>query len=95
VKAAANLRERRFPEQKKLLSPQRLGKAATSSVSKKDLKLPPIKGTKTLTLKQRSALKQSKGKQKTSPHAREYASATQQQEPVHDHQTDSDKEKSA
>jgi hypothetical protein len=95
VKAAANLRERRFPEQKKPLSPQRLGKAATSSVSKKHLKLPPIKGTKTLTLKQRSALKQSKGKQKTSPHAREYASATQQQEPVHDHQTDSDKEKSA
>ena len=95
VKAAASIKEQRFPEQKKPLGPQRLGKAATSSVSKKHLNLPPIKGTKTLTLKQRSTLKQSKGKLKTSPHAREYASATQQQESVQDLQTDSDKEEKA
>jgi hypothetical protein len=95
VKAAASIKEQRFPQQKKPLGPQRLGKAATSSGSKKHLKLPPITGTKTLSLKQRSTLKQSKGKQKTSPHAREHASATQQQEPIQDLRTDSDKEENA
>lgn len=92
VKAAESIKEQRFPEQKKPLGPQRLGKAATSSGSKKHLKLPPIKGTKTLSLKQRSTRKQSKDEQNTPPHAREHASATQRQEPTQDLQTDSDKE---
>ncbi len=92
AKAAASVLEHRFPEQKKILTSQRLNTAAVSSASKKLLKLPPIKGTKTLRLQQRAAPTESTVKTKASPHAREYASATQHQEPIQvlRNETDSD-----
>ncbi len=84
AKAAVNVLEHRFPEQKKNLTFQRLNTAAISSASKKLSKLPPIKGTKTLRLQQPSTPSESKVKSIASPHAREYASATQHQEPIQD-----------
>ena len=82
AKAAASVQEHRFPEQKKNLTSQRLNRAAISPESKRLSKLPPIKGTKTLRLQQRSISAESNVKSKSSPHAREYASATQHQEPI-------------
>lgn len=92
AKAAASVLEHRFPEQKKNLTSQRLNTAVVSSASKKLSKLPPIKGKKTLGLQLREAPTESKVKTKTSPHAREYASATQRQETIQDlrNKTDSD-----
>ena len=84
AKAAVNVLEHRFPEQKKNLTFQRLNTAAISSASKKLSKLPPIKGTKTLRLQQPSTPTESNVKSIASPHAREYASATQHQEPIQD-----------
>ena len=84
AKAAVNVLEHRFPEQKKNLTFQRLNTAAISSASKKLSKLPPIKGTKTLRLQQPSTTTESNVKSIASPHAREYASATQHQEPIQD-----------
>jgi len=84
AKAAVNVLEHRFPEQKKNLTFQRLNTAAISSASKKLSKLPPIKGTKTLRLQQPSTPTESNVKSIASPHAREYASATQHEEPIQD-----------
>ena len=94
AKAASNVLEHRFPEQKKTLTFQRLNTAAISSASKKLSKLPPIKGTKTLRLQQPSTPTESKVKSIASPHAREYASATQHQEPIQDLKKDINSEDS-
>ncbi|RJU93746.1 MAG: DUF835 domain-containing protein [Candidatus Poseidoniales archaeon] len=88
AKAAASVQEHRFPEQKKNLTSQRLNRAAVSSASKKLSRLPPIKGKKTLRLQQRPAPAESNVESKTSPHAREYASATQHQEPIQELRND-------
>ena len=82
AKAASAVKEGRFPEQKKPLTSERLNKAAVSSISKKHLKLPPIKGSKTLAMKQSSTHVEGGFKKKKSPHAREHASAVQQHEPI-------------
>jgi hypothetical protein len=84
VKAAASVQEHHFPEQKKNVTSQRLNTAATSSASRKLSKLPPIKGTKTLRLQQHATPTESTVKSMASPHAREYASATQHQAPIQD-----------
>ncbi len=84
AKAAASVQEHQFPKQKKNVTSQRLNTAAVSSGSKKLSKLPPIKGTKTLRLQQRATPTESTVKSIASPHAREYASATQHQAPIQD-----------
>lgn len=94
AKAASGAKEGRFPEQKKPLTSQRLTKAAGSPASKKHLTLPPIKTTKTLAVKQSPAHVETKAKKPTSPHAREHASAIQQQEPIKDFRNEPDFEDS-
>lgn len=94
AKAASGVKEGRFPEQKKPLISERLNRAAVSSASKKHLKLPPIKGSKTLAMKQSSTHVEEEVKKKKSPHAREHASAVQQHEPINDFWNKSDFEDS-
>ena len=94
AKAAASVHEHRFPDQKMNVTSQRLNTAAASSASKKLSKLPPIKGTKTLRLQQRTTPTESKVKSMASPHAREYASATQHQEPIQDFKNRTESEES-
>ena len=94
AKAATGVKEGRFPELKKPLTSQRLTKAAVGSASKKHLKLPPIKGQKTLVTKQSPTHLETKVKKQKSPHAREHASVIQKHEPIKDFRNEPDLEDS-
>ena len=82
AKAAVNIQEHRFPEQKETLPSQRLGQSVVNSASKKAFKFPPIKSSTTLVAKHLPSEEKSSVEKKPSPHAREHASAQQQQKPL-------------